>query len=57
MPLITQSDLGSENYGIANAQSVLCQWNDPLLKGTVQHQWMCHKKNVMPEIAWSQLWR
>lgn len=38
-------------------QSVLRQWNDPLLKGTVQHRWMRHKKNVMPEIAWSQLRR
>ena len=56
-PLITQSDLGSENYGIANAQSVLRQWNDPRLEGTVQHRWMRHKKNVMPEIAWSQLRR
>ena len=55
MPLVTQSDLGSENYGVANAQSVLRQWHDPNLKGTVQHRWMCHKKNVMPEITWSQL--
>lgn len=57
MPLVTQSDLGSENYGVANAQSILCQWHDPNLKGTVQHCWMHHKKNVMPEIAWSQLRR
>ena len=57
MPLVTQSDLGSENYGVANAQSVLRQWHDPNLNGTVQHRWMRHKKNVMPEIAWSQLRR
>lgn len=57
MPLVTQSDPGTENYGIANAQSVLRQWNDPRLKGTVQHRWMRHKKNVMPEIGWSQLRR
>ena len=57
MPLITQSDLGSENYGVANAESILHQWHDPNLKGTVQHHWMWHKKNVMPEIAWLQLCR
>ena len=57
IPLITQSDLGSENYGIANAQSILHQWHDPCLEGTVQHRWMRSKKNVKPEIAWSQFRR
>jgi hypothetical protein len=57
IPLITQSDLGSENYGIANAQSILRQWHDPHLEGTVQHRWMRSKKNVKPEIAWSQFRR
>ncbi len=57
MPLVTQSDLGSENYGVANDQSILRQWHDPNLKGTVQQRWMRHKNNVMPEIAWSQLRR
>lgn len=28
IPLNMQSDLGSENYGIANAQTILRQWND-----------------------------
>jgi hypothetical protein len=55
MPLVSQSDLGSENYGIANAQSILRQWHDPALAETVQHRWMCQKKNVKPEITWSQL--
>ncbi|KAG1810715.1 hypothetical protein EV424DRAFT_1542835 [Suillus variegatus] len=57
MLLITQSDLGSENYGIANAQTLLRQRYDPTLQGTLQHRWMCMKKNVMPEITWSQLRR
>jgi hypothetical protein len=57
MPLITQSDLGTENYGIANAQTLLRQHYDPLLQGTLQHRWMRTKKNVMPEITWSQLRR
>ncbi|KAG1800559.1 hypothetical protein EV424DRAFT_1474841 [Suillus variegatus] len=31
---------------------------DKALHGTLQHHWMRTKKNVMPEIAWSQLcWR
>jgi hypothetical protein len=57
MPLITQSDLGTENYGIANAQTLLRQRYDPTLQGTLQHHWMHMKKNIMPEITWSQLWR
>ncbi|KAI6032480.1 hypothetical protein EDC04DRAFT_2605131 [Pisolithus marmoratus] len=31
IPLVTQSDPGSENYGIANAQTMLCQWHNPAL--------------------------
>ena len=57
MPLVTQSDPGSENYGIANAHTALRHWHDPNLVGTIQHRWMRHKKNVMPEIAWSQMRR
>ncbi|KAI6105965.1 hypothetical protein EDD16DRAFT_1730184 [Pisolithus croceorrhizus] len=38
IPLITQSDPGSENFGIANAQTMLHQWHDPALEGTLQHR-------------------
>ncbi|KAG2131596.1 uncharacterized protein EDB93DRAFT_1255444 [Suillus bovinus] len=55
MPMVTQSDPGSENFGIANAHTTLRQWHDPALQGTLQHRWMRHKKNVMPEITWSQM--
>ncbi|KAG0695167.1 hypothetical protein DFH29DRAFT_831334 [Suillus ampliporus] len=55
MPLVTQSDLGTENFGIANGHTLLRQWHDPALQGTLQHRWMRTKKNVMPEITWSQL--
>ena len=55
IPLITQSDPGTENFGIANAQTMLWQWHDEGLVGTLQHRWMWLKKNIMPEIAWSQL--
>ncbi|KAG2738001.1 hypothetical protein P692DRAFT_201874334 [Suillus brevipes Sb2] len=57
IPMITQSDPGSENYGIANAHTMLRQMYDLSLHGTLQHRWMRTKKNVMPEIAWSQLRR
>ncbi|KIO09183.1 hypothetical protein M404DRAFT_22370 [Pisolithus tinctorius Marx 270] len=55
IPLVTQSDPGSENFGIANAQTMLHQWHEPALAGTLQHQWMRSKKNIKPEIMWSQL--
>ncbi|KAF8149133.1 hypothetical protein B0H34DRAFT_758164 [Crassisporium funariophilum] len=57
MPLVTQSDPGSENYGIANGHTALRHWHDPNLVGTIQHRWMRQKKNVKPEITWSQLRR
>ncbi|KAF9562244.1 hypothetical protein CPC08DRAFT_742208 [Agrocybe pediades] len=57
VPLVTQSDPGSENYGIANAHTYIRQHYDKTLVGTVQHRWMRHKKNVKPEITWSQLRR
>ncbi|EGN93682.1 hypothetical protein SERLA73DRAFT_78547 [Serpula lacrymans var. lacrymans S7.3] len=57
MPLVTQSDPGSENYGIANAHTMLRQMHDPALMGTLQHRWMRIKKNIKLEIAWSQLRR
>ena len=44
----------SENYGIAKAQTALRHWHDPSLAGTIQHRWMRQKKNVKPEITWSQ---
>ncbi|KAG1740216.1 uncharacterized protein EDB91DRAFT_1082173 [Suillus paluster] len=55
MPMVTQSDPGSENFGIANAHTMLRQWHDPALQGTLQHCWMQSEKNEMPEIMWSQL--
>ncbi|KAG1738475.1 hypothetical protein EDB19DRAFT_1982912 [Suillus lakei] len=57
MPMVTQSDPGSENFSIANAHTTLRQWHDPALQGTLQHRWMRNKKNVMPEITWSQMRR
>ena len=56
--MVTQSDPGMENFGIANAQTLLQKMHDLTLGGFVQHRWMHTKKNIMPEITWSQLrWR
>ncbi|KAJ7196274.1 hypothetical protein GGX14DRAFT_575086 [Mycena pura] len=57
MPLVTQSDPGTENYVIANGHTMLRHLHDPSLAGTLQHRWLRQKKNVVPEIAWSQLRR
>ncbi|KIO03946.1 hypothetical protein M404DRAFT_144376, partial [Pisolithus tinctorius Marx 270] len=57
IPMITQSDPGTKNFRIANAQTLLQQMHDPALEGYIQHQWMHTKKNIKPEIAWSQLCR
>ncbi|PCH39775.1 hypothetical protein WOLCODRAFT_68498, partial [Wolfiporia cocos MD-104 SS10] len=55
MPLITQSDRGTENNGVANAQTVMRHRLDPTLSNTLQHRWMGHKHNIKPEQFWSQL--
>jgi len=55
MPLITQSDPGTENYGIANAQTVLRRRHDPSLSATLQHKFRWNKGNVKPEIAWRRM--
>ncbi|EMD40134.1 hypothetical protein CERSUDRAFT_63618 [Gelatoporia subvermispora B] len=57
IPLVTQSDLGSENYGVANCHTELRQYLDPSLAGTLQHHWMRKNFNVKPEIAWGLLCR
>ncbi|KAF7798226.1 hypothetical protein EIP86_009443 [Pleurotus ostreatoroseus] len=54
IPLLTQSDLGSENFGIANAQTSIRQYLEPALAGTLQHKWMGKHNNVRPEISWKQ---
>ena len=55
IPLITQSNPGIKNFGIANVQAMLHQKYDPRLIGMLQHRWICSKKNIKPEITWSQL--
>ncbi|KAG6883714.1 hypothetical protein C0992_008022 [Termitomyces sp. T32_za158] len=57
IPLVTQSDPGTEKFGIANGRILLRHWHDPSLEGTLQHRWMREKKNIKPKISWSQLRR
>jgi hypothetical protein len=57
LPLLTQSDPGSENYGVANAQTALRHRLDPTLEGTSQHKWKRKHQNVKPEIEWRKLRR
>ncbi|KAI0054561.1 hypothetical protein BV25DRAFT_1922583 [Artomyces pyxidatus] len=55
VPLITQSDPGTENFGVANAHTTIRQRLDPSLAGTLQHRWMREHQNIKPEIHWSIL--
>ncbi|KAJ6534299.1 hypothetical protein B0H19DRAFT_1272015 [Mycena capillaripes] len=58
IPLVTQSDLGSENNGIANCHTVTRQRLDPSLANTLQHRWKPKKgSNIKPEATWSQMRR
>ncbi|KAJ7576955.1 hypothetical protein C8J56DRAFT_1114407 [Mycena floridula] len=58
IPLVTQSDPGSENNGIANCHTSIRHRLDPTLQGTLQHKWITgNGKNVKPEAVWSDLRR
>ncbi|KZP15177.1 hypothetical protein FIBSPDRAFT_912633 [Athelia psychrophila] len=52
VPLISQSDPGSENYGVANAQTKIRHRLDPSLIATIQHRWMRRHQNILSEIKW-----
>ena len=53
IPLITQSDPGSENFGVANAHTSACHLLDPSLAEMLQHQWMQKHQNIKPKAHWS----
>lgn len=58
MPLLTQSDPGTENVHVANATTYLRHWMDEHLPpGSIQHKWKRKHTNIKPEIEWSQLRR
>lgn len=55
--MVTQSDPGSENFCLAKGHSFIRQSLDSSLLGTLQHRWKRDKKNIPPEILWSNLRR
>ncbi|EJT97560.1 hypothetical protein DACRYDRAFT_40353, partial [Dacryopinax primogenitus] len=55
IPLLTQSNPGSENNGIANGHTFLWQQLNLTLIGKLQHRWKCGHSNMKPKIKWSQL--
>jgi hypothetical protein len=54
---VTQSDPGTENFGIANCHTTIRHRLDPSLANTLQHRFMRDKSNIKPEIMWSVLRR
>ncbi|KAG1810317.1 uncharacterized protein HD556DRAFT_1428420 [Suillus plorans] len=52
MPLVTQSDPGSENNSIANGHTLLCHMQDPTLAHTLQHKFKGQHRNIKPKIFW-----
>ncbi len=57
IPLITQSDPGSENLGIAKCQTEMRHTLDPTLLGTLQHKFVAKTFNIKSEALWSQIRR
>jgi hypothetical protein len=55
IPLITMSDRGRENNGIANLHTTIRHRLDPSLRNTLQHRWCIDKTNIKAEAMWSQL--
>ncbi|KAI0694588.1 hypothetical protein BC835DRAFT_1306221 [Cytidiella melzeri] len=52
---IEELGCGTENFGIANAQTLLRHRHDPSLSETLQHKFRGNKGNIKPEIAWRRL--
>ncbi|OAX40779.1 hypothetical protein K503DRAFT_855105 [Rhizopogon vinicolor AM-OR11-026] len=54
VPLITQSNPGSKNFAVANAQTMIRHRLNPALDRTLQHHWMRKHQNIniKPEIMW-----
>ena len=54
IPLLTMSDPGSENNGIANIHTMMHHQLDPSLCDTLQDLFCHNKTNIKSEIGWSQ---
>jgi len=53
VPVLTQSDPGHENHGVANSQTTIRHSLDPSLAGTMQHRFANGHNNILSEIKWS----
>ena len=53
VPIITQSDPGVENYGVANAHTSIWHRLDSNLSNTLQHRFATGHNNIISEIKWS----
>ena len=53
IPIITQSDPSTENYGVTDAHTVMQQCLDPSLANTLQHHFASGHNNILSEIKWS----
>ncbi|KAH7906201.1 hypothetical protein BJ138DRAFT_1117789 [Hygrophoropsis aurantiaca] len=57
VPLVTQSDPGTENYSVANLHTMIRHRLDPSLSDTLQHRWMRKNMNIKAECGWSVIRR
>ena len=57
IPLVTQSDRGTENNAVMNCQTVIRHRLNPSLVDTLQHRWCVDKSNIKSKAMWSQLRR
>ncbi|KAG6822071.1 hypothetical protein H0H92_015452, partial [Tricholoma furcatifolium] len=53
IPVMTQSDPGSENFGVANIQTCIRHTLDPSLVDTLQHVFKRRRHNIKSEANWS----
>jgi len=53
VPIITQSDAGTENYGVANTHTTIRHQLDEGLANTLQHRFMPGHNNILSEVKWS----
>jgi hypothetical protein len=53
VPIIMQSDHGTENYGTANTHTMIHHRLDPSLANVLQHRFMPGHNNILSEVKWS----
>ena len=56
-PMFTQSDPGTENYGVANVHTLIRHRLDPNLANSLQHHFAARPNNIHSEFRWTSFWR